>query len=112
MIRSAKLEEVELPHDGSEGTEKIEIASSDTAPYILYSTPRWNKDVGIVENYYEVFNTKTRVVESRARVNYVTALSILSAICNMWDDLEQAGSIEALDEEQREQVPFNAPSTH
>lgn len=100
MTHSAKADEAEplVTRDGREGTDPILIAESDDTPYQLYSAPRWNKDIGLVENMYEVVNTTTNVIESRLRVNFVTAMSVYETIVDLYREFQEAGSVKAMDQ--------------
>ena len=107
--QDAEAKGTPMPYDGTEGTEPIVIQESDATPYQLLSVPRWNKDVGIVENTYEIYNTQTKVVESRLRSNMVTAISVYEAIVDLFLDYQKAGSVKAMD---AGESAVSGPSTH
>lgn len=90
--------------DGTEEDNPVIVGESDDAPYVLLSVPRWNKELNAVENFYEVFNKETSVVESRLRVGLVIAASMFEHLVSQYKDFRRAGTVEVLNETELNEV--------
>lgn len=96
-IRFLEQEPVGLSFPDSDSTEPRLLAETEDKVYQFFSTPRRNPDNNLVENYYEIYNTNTGVVESRIRSNYVMAVSMFETIVDVYYEYKQAGSAKAMD---------------
>lgn len=109
MIRLLDLENGSADYPDTDGNhgECLKIAESEDTPYVLISAPRWNDANKMIENHYEIFNADTGVIESRLRTNFVTAMSVMEAIVNVYLEYQAAGSAEAMG-----QIEDDGPPIH